>query len=164
MGKKSVLSRHPLAREWVKGDETDESWMAGFGDCLKHPNFVHHDVSGRGIEELQSCSASIAAARAYVPDGTGVGRRRKATSSNVDSVGALAGVAIRTNAGALFSGSVICARRGAGGVSPLSTALVSMCANGIDIADIHSAAWAASSLDSAKAVQLRDGDAKLLAS
>merc|ERR1712192_109423 len=109
--------------------------------------------TGNGIEEYQASLASIAAARAYVPD---------TTASSSEAAAPMAGISLRTNAGALFAGSAIGTRRGLGAVSPLGTALVSLYANGVDAIEIQSAAWSAASPDAPEAERLRRGDAKLL--
>jgi len=82
----------------------------------------------------------------------------------------LAGCALRTSSGALFSGSSISTRTGSGTISPLQVALVSMSANGAQTDGVVSAVWAAVATGGGSpgaghagaTVQLREQDEALL--
>ncbi|CAJ1424753.1 unnamed protein product [Effrenium voratum] len=115
--RRSVLKKHPLLR--------DEMGVTAQGNCLQHPSFVHHDIEGDTLEEMQNSAASIAAKRGYAPGG-----------------GATAGCALRTEAGMLVSGSEVSARSGAQ-ISPLQCALVSLSANGLPRSSVQDVAWCA---------------------
>lgn len=126
------LAVHPLVTElW------NVPAVAPPGDCLRHAGFVHHDIEGDTLDEIQVSLARGAAARAYSPP-----MELDGSSCAASGVG-LAGCAIRSDGGALFAGSAIGTRSGAGALSPMQVALMSMLANGARLDRVVGAVWMA---------------------
>lgn len=127
----------PAGRKWARihpllGEVLQESGVAGRqpGSCFQHANYLHIDVEGRTLEELQASFAWVAAARSYRP---------AALAEDGKAEQPYAGCALRTKSGQLFGGSAIGARTGS--VSPLESALVSLGANGAQPSQVVSAVW-----------------------
>eukprot|EP00933_Yihiella_yeosuensis_P023876 TRINITY_DN1854_c1_g2_i1.p1 TRINITY_DN1854_c1_g2~~TRINITY_DN1854_c1_g2_i1.p1 ORF type:complete len:362 (+),score=56.97 TRINITY_DN1854_c1_g2_i1:97-1182(+) len=130
LAKKSLFKKYPLVRDLLRPHTCDP------GNCLQHPGFVHHDIEGDSLDEIQDSQATIAAKRAYCPP-----------EFREDSVGAdiadrpASGCSLQTKSGKLYAGSEIISRTGVGGLSPIQCALVSLGANGENLDSVVSAAW-----------------------
>lgn len=123
--RKKRLAAYPLA---------ESVWGSGpVGTCLRHSNFVHLDLTGNTLDELQRSLARNSAKRAYHP----------VSSDPTDP--RLAGCAIQmSGSGMLYAGSAVNTLSGVGTVSPLQTACVSVLANNARFFDISSVVWSCS--------------------
>lgn len=148
--KAGLFKQYPLVSSFAASP-------GGHGDCLQHPGFVHHDLSGTSTEEMQASLAQIALARSYWPiSATEAGSQRSGC----------AGCALRTAEGTLVAGSSIVTQQGVGTMSPLQVALVSHQANARDASSVEHVAWMSASSLSAEhrevALRLRKRDEALL--